>query len=57
MSSHWDQLKQAVYQHVQDHTTLTQLEQIVIQEWQAMPMHKVHRLIHSMTIQTRECIV
>jgi hypothetical protein len=52
----WDQLKKAVYQQVQNNTTLAQLEQIVNQEWQALPMHKVRRVIRSMTNRARECI-
>jgi hypothetical protein len=52
----WDQLKRAVYKHVNANTTLAQIEQIAVREWQALPMHNIRRLIRSMTTRVRECV-
>ena len=52
----WDQLKRAVYRDVNVITTLAQLEATAVREWQALPMHKIRRLIRSMTSRVRECI-
>ena len=41
---------------VLDNATLIQLEQIIIQQWQAITMHRIHRLIHLMMTEVRECI-
>ena len=49
----WDQLKQRVDREVQNNTTLAQLEQITIQQWQAIPMHKIRRLIQSLMTRAR----
>ena len=52
----WDQLKQRIGRQVQNNTTLAQLEQIAIQQWNAIPMHRIRRLIRSMTTRVRECV-
>ena len=48
----WDQLKRAVYQQVQNYTTLAQLEHIEIQEWPTIQMHKVVRVIPNQGMHT-----
>ena len=52
----WDQLKQRIDRQVQNNTTLAQVEQIAIQQWHAIPMHRIRRLIRSMTTRVRECV-
>ena len=51
----WDQLKKAIYSRVTDNTTLAHLSAIAQQEWQRIPMWRVHRLIRSMTRRAAEC--
>ncbi len=52
----WDQLKRAVSKRILDNTTLNELPGIVVEEWQAIPMDRIHRLIRSMRQRCRECI-
>ena len=48
-------LKQRIERDVQDNATLAQMEQItiLIQQWQAISMHRIHTLIYSMTTRVR----
>lgn len=44
----WDQLGRAVRTRVTNETTLADLRQILVEEWNAIPQQRVTRLVHSM---------
>jgi len=44
----WDQLGRAARKRVTSATTLAQLRQILVQEWNAIPQHRVRTLVSSM---------
>ena len=44
----WDQLGRAARKRVTSATTLAQLRQILIEEWNAIPQDRVRRLVSSM---------
>ena len=44
----WDQLGRAVRARVTDQTTLAELRQILVEEWNAIPLQRVTRLVASM---------
>ena len=52
----WDQLKRAVDRRVDDHTNLANLRLLVQQEWDAIPQHRVARLINTMRRRCRQVI-
>ncbi len=44
----WDQLRRAARKRLTSETTLAQLRQILIQEWNTIPQDRVRRLVSSM---------
>lgn len=50
----WSQLKTAVYKRVTPNTTLAGLTRIAHEEWEALPLPNIRRLIRSMTSRCAE---
>ena len=49
----WDQLGRAARKRVTSATTLAQLRQILIEEWNAIPQDRVRRLVSSMSFSVQ----
>ena len=52
----WDQLGRKVSAHTVPNTTLAELSQFVLQEWNLLPLNNINRLINTMRQRCQECI-
>ena len=52
----WDQVKRPVDRRVDENTSLADLRRLVQEEWNAIPQHRVARLINTMRDRCRQVI-
>ena len=52
----WDQVKRAIDRRVDENTSLADLRRLVQEEWNAIPQHRVARLINTMRDRCRQAI-
>ena len=50
----WDILGQALNKHIHQHTRLTDLQRLLLQEWTAIPQRLIQRLVNSMRRRLNE---